>query len=214
MRLRSKLHLTSCQAFPSEQERLEMQTRANIISAPPTAQQFALDYPSFFDKLILLNTSPIMMSGTRWGPQLDAMNTRVREQGEEAYFSSNGIAQKLRSGFESRFPTEVVNKVTDARFFELWRGELRNRAAFLGYDFRPRLKLIDKPVLIVHGNADPVVPYAHASELLEGIGSTDKRLVTVAGGEHGIWMRSECTAAVVEWLAEQLGSGGAARARM
>ena len=49
------------------------------------------------------------------------------------------------------------------------------------------------PVLTIHGDADPIVPYAHAVELhkrLDAAGSANE-LLTIPGGKHGGFTRDE-----------------------
>jgi dipeptidyl aminopeptidase/acylaminoacyl peptidase len=54
------------------------------------------------------------------------------------------------------------------------------------------------PVLTIHGDADPVVPYAHATMLhaaLQKAGATSE-LVTIPKGGHGNFIRAEQLRAV------------------
>jgi non-heme chloroperoxidase len=58
-------------------------------------------------------------------------------------------------------------------------------------DFRPDLKNIDVPVLIVHGDADRILPYEVTAKRLEKLIS-NSRLVTLAGAPHGIpWTHAD-----------------------
>jgi dipeptidyl aminopeptidase/acylaminoacyl peptidase len=62
------------------------------------------------------------------------------------------------------------------------RNEVAERTSPLTY-VRPGLP----PVLTIHGDADPVVPYSHAlrlQEALDGVGVANQ-LHTVPGGGHG-----------------------------
>jgi acetyl esterase/lipase len=49
------------------------------------------------------------------------------------------------------------------------------------------------PVLTVHGDADPTVPYTHALRLHEALGKANvaNQLVTVPGGRHGMFTADE-----------------------
>lgn len=49
------------------------------------------------------------------------------------------------------------------------------------------------PILTIHGDADPVVPYSHALRLKEALdkASVPNELVTIPGGKHGGFSRSE-----------------------
>jgi acetyl esterase/lipase len=46
----------------------------------------------------------------------------------------------------------------------------------------------DPPIMVVHGDADVIVPYAHATTLMERLqaAAVEAELVTVKGGKHGI----------------------------
>jgi non-heme chloroperoxidase len=63
--------------------------------------------------------------------------------------------------------------------------------AFGTTDFRDDLKKIDVPTLVIHGDADRIVPYASAGKRMPDF-VKDCKLVTVAGGPHGlIWTHAE-----------------------
>ncbi|MFJ1703877.1 alpha/beta fold hydrolase [Kitasatospora sp. NPDC088346] len=58
-------------------------------------------------------------------------------------------------------------------------------------DFRADLPRIDVPVLLVHGNADRILPYGNTAERLPGL-IKDLTFVTVEGGPHNIaWTHPE-----------------------
>ena len=60
-----------------------------------------------------------------------------------------------------------------------------------GTDFRNDVKRIDIPTLIIHGDADRIVPFANSSKRLHDM-VKGSRLVIVEGGPHGIpWTHSE-----------------------
>ena len=62
--------------------------------------------------------------------------------------------------------------------------EMRRMAEVLGppFDLAPELPQL-RNLLVVHGEADPVVPVAHAREIYAAVGEP-KRLVLQAGGDH------------------------------
>ncbi len=68
------------------------------------------------------------------------------------------------------------------------REEIARRVSPLTY-VRPGLP----PVLTVHGDADPIVPYQHALRLHEALGKANvaNQLVTVRGGKHGMFEPDE-----------------------
>ena len=70
-------------------------------------------------------------------------------------------------------------------------------------DFREDLPKIDVPVLLVHGDADRILPYEATAKRLPGL-IDDLRFVTVEGGPHNIaWTHpEEVNAALLDFLAE------------
>ncbi|MCH8847688.1 MAG: dienelactone hydrolase family protein [Chloroflexi bacterium] len=61
-----------------------------------------------------------------------------------------------------------------------------------------------RPLLVVHGEADAVLPVANA-ELIHGWASEPKRLVTYAGAGHGLReCRAELRELLLDWLTESL----------
>lgn len=77
-------------------------------------------------------------------------------------------------------------------------------------DFREDLKRIDVPTLVIHGDADRILPFEatgrRTHELVKG-----SRLVTVKGGPHGLnWTHAE---EVNRELLEFLGESAAGRAK-
>ena len=64
------------------------------------------------------------------------------------------------------------------------------------------------PVISIHGDADPTVPYSHSvrlHEALKGLGVSE-RLVTIPGGKHGFFSRSQnetAFKAIEDFLAKQ-----------
>jgi acetyl esterase/lipase len=66
------------------------------------------------------------------------------------------------------------------------------------------------PVITIHGDADPVVPYSHGVRLHEALARAGvaNRLVTIKGGQHGRFTSAEMDsayAAIREFLKEQIG---------
>jgi non-heme chloroperoxidase len=60
-----------------------------------------------------------------------------------------------------------------------------------GTDFREDLPRIDVPVLLMHGDADRVLPYPQTAARLPGM-IKDLEFITVEGGPHNIgWTHSE-----------------------
>jgi non-heme chloroperoxidase len=68
-------------------------------------------------------------------------------------------------------------------------------------DFRDDLSRIDVPVLLIHGDADRILPYRNTSQRLPGL-IADLTVVTVDGGPHNIaWTHPEVVnPALLEFL--------------
>jgi acetyl esterase/lipase len=90
---------------------------------------------------------------------------------------------------------------TDVRDLLIGPNATRFTAQWLPETLPDRLALADKlspihyvdglsvPVLIIHGDADALVPYSHSVQLVEKMqqAGRDARLLTVPGGVHGRW---------------------------
>ena len=99
------------------------------------------------------------------------------------------------SGFLSAFYTVAVyggDRVSDEVVRLSWNvaaaaspvGTLDSVSAWLT-DFRGDLISIDVPVLVIHGDADRIVPFAASGKRIPGL-IRESRLVVIEGGPHGI----------------------------
>ena len=80
------------------------------------------------------------------------------------------------------------------------RREVARRVSPLTY-VRPGLP----PIITVHGDADPTVPYAHAVQLHEALNTAkvSNELITIKGGKHGFFgvqATQDAYASIVEFL--------------
>ncbi|HSX31979.1 MAG TPA: alpha/beta hydrolase, partial [Candidatus Saccharimonadales bacterium] len=58
-------------------------------------------------------------------------------------------------------------------------------------DFRPDVAKLNVPILVIHGDADRILPYDSTAKLLPDR-IADCKLVTIAGGSHGIlWTHAD-----------------------
>jgi fermentation-respiration switch protein FrsA (DUF1100 family) len=64
-------------------------------------------------------------------------------------------------------------------------------------------KISPKPLLLVHGDRDEVVPVAHAKKLFEKAGKP-KELVILPGAGHRLRQDERAIDAVMKWLLEQV----------
>ena len=95
-----------------------------------------------------------------------------------------------------------------------WLGAQRDREA-LARSLSPlsHARAGVPPVITVHGDADAVVPYRHATRLHDALGKAGvaQRLVTIKGGQHGRFTPAEMDAAyaaIREFLGKHIGVAG------
>jgi 3-oxoadipate enol-lactonase len=179
------------------------------------AQQYALSYPETVAALALLNTGPRLMFETPWGQRFRSIVDQVNQSGAEAVFSEarqalldppapigNQSSPLAQRAVENRAAyLEAIGGVSDEDLFRYWRGGVRNYEAFTGYDFTSRLgeiASIDAPKLIVHGDADSVVPFSDAEALRAGLGEVEFH--AIPGADHGITQYPEAQTVVRAWL--------------
>ncbi|MGZ4127031.1 MAG: alpha/beta hydrolase [Actinomycetota bacterium] len=81
---------------------------------------------------------------------------------------------------------------------DAWWADLTARAA------RESIGLVaPRPLLLMHGDADPVVPYHHAERLFSFAGEP-KELVRIAGGAHQLRRDPRAVDALTDWLDRRL----------
>lgn len=179
------------------------------------AQQYALSFPESVSALALLNTGPRLMFDTPWGQRFREVVEQVNASGAEAVFAEakqallepaapigNPNSAMAQRAAENRAAyLEAIGGVAEEDLFRYWRGAVRNYAAFTGYDFTSRLgeiASIDAPKLIVHGDADSVVPFSDAETLRDGLG--DVEFHAIGGADHGITQYPEAREVIRAWL--------------
>ena len=180
------------------------------------AQQYACDYPETVAALALLQTGTNLMADMPVAPPYVETAEHVEREGAEAVFASmreelrNPPAPPARANPSPLFAEmaenrarllEVLARLPDAELHRLWRGSVRNQAAFIGYDFASRLaeiEAIDAPKAIVHGNDDHTVPFALAQQLQDGIPSAEFH--EIADADHGITAYPAAQEVIRDWL--------------
>ena len=92
----------------------------------------------------------------------------------------------------------ALAQVSDDELFTYTVGALRNYAAFIGYDFTSRLGELKSPVCIIHGNADPTVPFEYGKALHKGIPHAE--FCEIEGGAHSVLDFPAASDALREWV--------------
>jgi pimeloyl-ACP methyl ester carboxylesterase len=137
-----------------------------------------------------------------------------------------GVPQSLFDGFvqaaQSDMPAWMKGFLDSFYNFDILRGSLVSDQAYQASwniavgasataavaciptwatDFRPDLDKIDVPMLVIHGDADQVLPLDKTAKLLPGL-INDLQLVVIEGGPHAIpWTHADqVNAALLDFL--------------
>ena len=161
-----------------------------------------------------MNTGADLMSRTNWGQQLAHQVSRHKNEGDENIFAQyrerlrNPTPTAMPQGTSSEAQKQIeagrnaymnaLAKTSDEDLCRYHAGMIRNASAFLGHDFTKTLENIAVPTLIVHGDADDVVPYEYSEQLAAGIANS--KFVTVPNARHGILSYGEAREALSNWL--------------
>ena len=179
------------------------------------AQSFALNFPERVLALALVETSAHMKDAPFYQPLHDLIRL-ADEQGADAVFERrrNAIYNPQLGAIYERAPEDHrkamlerldelkarLAATDESRIREIALGELCNWRAHASYDTRSRLPELGRHrTLVLHGDADSIVPTAHGLELAEGIPKAE--LALIPGGDHGILMWPAACKALQEWAA-------------
>jgi pimeloyl-ACP methyl ester carboxylesterase len=168
------------------------------------AQLVALRHPRRVRKLVLLSTTPGASHTVPPTPTaMAALVPDMTQPPEQIVLSA--MRAIAAPGFADAHP-EVLNDIVQTAMqaptpqFVF----VRQMSAIMGSDRYADLPAIDAPTLVIHGDADPLVPHANAGILAERIPGA--QLVTLRGCGHlAMW---EQPAELARVLFEFLGRGG------
>ena len=180
----------------------------------PIALTYALNYADTVDALILVETASRLMNDRaregirrqvevleREGPAA-AFDFIQKQQadGGQTLASRLSVPSQRMEAFQrrQRQVDELVGKLTREQRITYTAGEVRNRSAYLDSDLTGRLNEIDVPTLVVHGDADEVVPTSSGEALAAGI--RDAQLKIIAGAGHGLTQWPETITAIKEFM--------------
>jgi pimeloyl-ACP methyl ester carboxylesterase len=147
------------------------------------ALEMALARPAFVERLVLVVTSAGGPTHVSTSPRI----MRALMPGDEAVESGEG-ARRVCSlvagpGFAERNPDAIDEFVEIARHRPMRvDGYLRQLEACRAHDVSARLAEIEVPTLVLHGDADPLVPLANGRFLAERIAGA--RLIVYEGVGH------------------------------
>ena len=190
----------------------------SIVVGSSMGGMVALQYVHLFSDSVtalgLMNTGADLMSHTNWGQRLAHQVSRHKNEGDEGVFAE--YRERLRNPAQTPLPQDTSSDVrkqmeaarnaymnalaitSDEDLCRYHAGMIRNASAFLGHDFTTTLENIAVPTLIVHGDADDVVPYEYGQQLATGI--TESTFVTIPNARHGILSYAEAREALSNWL--------------
>jgi pimeloyl-ACP methyl ester carboxylesterase len=188
----------------------------------PIALQLALKWHQRVIALCLPNTGSNLMDQEReTSRQRKELVERVRAEGARPVFETR--KHRLRAPVTlDAAPNEdaaatarrerslaTLAALSDDDLFRYSMGEIRNFAAYLGFDFGPRLSELKMPVCIIHGTADQTVPFAWGRALHEGIPGSEFH--AIEGGVHGIVSNPAAGAVLRDWAGRMAASEPHAR---
>ncbi len=160
-------------------------------------QVLALDHADRVERAVLLSTytgGPKVVPPT---PEVSAVFTPPRGMPREEIVRSR-VALITAPGFAERYPDRVEALVRIAVETPTPTATFATQLqAVLGCDHAERLASIDKPVLIVHGDVDPLIPFENARQLAEKLPAA--KLEVLAGAGHlPMWECPDALLGVVE----------------
>ena len=164
------------------------------------AQQIAISHRDRVDRLVLISThggGPRVVAPSREVMALLTPNPAMRGR-DQVRARMIGITAP---GFAERRP-EVIDELVRIAVAEPTplRSFIAQLGAILASDRSDRLSEIVAPTLVVHGDRDPLIPYANGHILAEAI--PNARLATLKGCGHlPMWEAcAELTGAIEEFL--------------
>ena len=173
----------------------------------PIAIQYALQYQNSISGLILVNTSARLWNHPdrelaskrisdrfihlkEYGANLTYELIERQQNGPNPFVLSPMGSGPQAKGTESERVRRVLKIQMGLEKLDIRKhttyviGELRNQACYLNVDLRPALNKLKLPTLVIHGDADPQVPYFLGRELAQLIDLADFK--TVEGAGHGL----------------------------
>ena len=132
--------------------------------------QLALRHPDLVDKLVLVSTSAGGATHVQPSSEMAAMLAASREHVEPGELARRNYSLIMAPGYAESHPQELENIAAIARYRPLTgQSYLRQLQAGMGHDVAQQLTHIQAPTLIIHGDADPLVPPGNGDYLAKHI---------------------------------------------
>jgi pimeloyl-ACP methyl ester carboxylesterase len=133
------------------------------------ALELAIRHPEIVEKLVLVVTSA--RGHTHVSPSHETMAMMMPVPGEEIGEAARRVCAGVSGpGFAERAPNEFDTFAAIARYRPMTEAAyFRQLSACRGHDVADRLDRIQAPTLVIHGDADPLVPLANGLHLARSI---------------------------------------------
>jgi pimeloyl-ACP methyl ester carboxylesterase len=147
------------------------------------ALELALRHPDLVDRLVLVVTSAGGPTHVSTSPEVMRLLMPGDEEVESGAGARRVCAAVAGPGFAERHPEEIDTFVDIARHRPMSReAYLRQLQACRAHDVSDRLGAIGVPTIVLHGDADPLVPVENGRHLAAGIAGA--QLVVYPGVGH------------------------------
>jgi pimeloyl-ACP methyl ester carboxylesterase len=196
----------------------------------PVALEFALTWPERLIALGLPNTGPAIMCEQPAGlpdDLPDSIRARLEEvahrmsivrdvetRGVAAAFADRAARIRAEAeqaaeniatlrGVDAAELKQRLADTSDEQLARLWHGSILNWRATADHDHWSRLGRIEASTVVIHGDADAVVPFEYGEVLHEGIPNSEFH--RIADAPHGITQHPEAQAILRDWVARVSG---------
>jgi len=160
--------------------------RANVIGISMggfVTLHLALRHPELVEKLVLVSTSAGGKTSEQASAETLALLNNRGSGAEPGEIARNIYTQIMGPGYAASHPREMETIVQNARYRpQTTASYFRQLQAIAGHDASQQLSRIYAPTLIIHGEADPLVPFANGQYLARHIPGA--RLIAYPGVGH------------------------------
>lgn len=155
------------------------------------AQELVIGYPELVDRLVLVATTAGGPTSVSAKPEIMALLVAKEREDTETRLR-RVFPQIMGEGYTARHPEDLDRIVTDSltkpMSLESYQRQLGAIMSYLRQGTADRLEQITAPTLIIHGDYDPLAPYANGEYLAAHIKGA--RLSTYPGVGHMVMVES------------------------